>query len=151
MAAGAPPKATVDQQSNKLITNGSSTGTASASNVTGFADVSRTSGAVIDTLTLGDVVFKDANKNGALDAGEGVSGVALKLFADTGSTAGVWDAGDAQIATATSGANGAYGFAGLAPGDYIVQVDLVNFQAGGALEAAQLATVGDTDPDDNIN
>ena len=46
-----------------------------------------------DTLILGDLVWHDINGNGIQDAGEpGIDGVAPTLFADTGTTAGVWNA-----------------------------------------------------------
>ena len=57
-----------------------------------------------DTLNLGSLVFNDLNRNSAVDSGTetGIDGVALTLYADDGTTVGSFDAGDTQIATATT-------------------------------------------------
>jgi len=56
-------------------------------------------------------VFVDANKNGALDAGEsGLGGVTLQLL----------DASNTVLATTTTAADGGYSFGGLAAGSYTV-------------------------------
>ena len=59
----------------------------------------------------------------------------------------------ARVATAPTAGGGLYSFAGLAPGNYIVRVDLANFQAGGALNALnlQVSSTGNADPDDNVD
>ena len=87
----------------------------------------------LDTLTLGNQIFDDVNGDGKFDAGDtGVANVNLTLFADTNND-GVFDAGDTQIAITTTNGSGIYSFAGLAAGNYIVEVDANNFAAGGAL------------------
>jgi uncharacterized repeat protein (TIGR01451 family) len=63
--------------------------------------------------SIGDRVFLDADGDGVQDAGEGgIAGVTVRLLAADGSTV---------LATTTSNASGAYGFADLAPGDYRLQ------------------------------
>ncbi|GAA2658384.1 conserved repeat domain-containing protein [Actinosynnema pretiosum] len=62
---------------------------------------------------IGDYVWDDENGNGIQDAGEkGVAGVVVVLK----------DASGAEITRVTTGANGEYGFTGLAPGQYLVTV-----------------------------
>ncbi|HWT11134.1 MAG TPA: Ig-like domain-containing protein, partial [Allosphingosinicella sp.] len=102
---------------------------------------------VVDSLTLGDRVYVDANNNNTFDAGEGVSGVALTLFADDGDTAGVLDDNDTELTTGATGADGLYSFVNLSPGDFIVRVDAENFAAGtGALDG-RITGNGAADPD----
>ena len=141
--------AVIGEQTDGLIVNPSNQGVVSGGN---FADVpTNTTVTTLDSLTLGGTVFNDANGNGTFEAGEGVNGVAVTLYVDTNNN-GVFDPGtDAQIATGTTGANGDYSFAGLAPGDYIVQVDQSNLDAGGALAAAPFSVAGGSDPDDNVD
>ena len=66
------------------------------------------------SLSVGDTVWRDANANGVLDAGEsGFDGVTVKLFRTDGAAAAV-----DQV---TSG-GGHYLFTGLTAGDYVVEV-----------------------------
>ncbi len=91
---------------------------------TGFAaPVSVTAGDFVVTIdagmyrpaSLGDRVWHDLNGNGRQDTGEpGVSGVDVQLL----------DAGSSQVAATSTSAGGAYQFADLPPGDYIVVFDL---------------------------
>ncbi|HEX8466469.1 MAG TPA: Ig-like domain-containing protein, partial [Allosphingosinicella sp.] len=106
----------------------------------------------IDGLVLGDLVFKDVNKDGNYDAGTdtGIVGVALDLYADSNGSGG-WDSGDTYLATTTSVAGGLYSFSGLAPGDYIVVVKPSNFAAGAALADLLITPGTATDPDDNVD
>jgi hypothetical protein len=64
---------------------------------------------VLDSLSLGGIIWNDNGTgggtagNGILEGTEpGVNGVLLTLFTDNGASAGVWDLGDTQIATATT-------------------------------------------------
>ncbi len=81
------------------------------------------------SLGLGDLVFFDEDRDGRYEPllGEtGISGVWLLLYADDGD--GLLDAGDGQPLRGTfSGAGGAYLFAGLLPGSYLVEVPTSNF------------------------
>jgi hypothetical protein len=132
----------------------------------------------VDSLSLGDQIYLDANGNGIFDAGDtGIAGVSLTLFADTNNN-GVYDDGvDEAISflddgdgvyepgidtpaaagtpgaitlTVTTDASGLYAFDYLAPGDYIVRVDASNFLSGGALEGLTVVASA-TDPDDNVD
>jgi VCBS repeat-containing protein len=142
-------QATVDPQSDQLAHNPTNFGTVTGSN---FATaVTNTVVTPVDTLTLGDRVFFDADNSGTFNAGDsGIDGVALTLFADTNHS-GVLDAGDTQIATTVTSNNGLYSFTGLAPGDYIVRADQSNFAPGGALAGVPVAAPGAVDPDNNVD
>jgi hypothetical protein len=104
---------------------------------------------LIDSFTIGDVVFKDNNNNHSFDAGEGVVGVKLNLYVDTNAN-NVLDAGDALVTSVTTGAGGAYAFTGLAAGNYIVQVDPTAFAAAAPLNGL-LSVAGGADPDNDVN
>ena len=66
--------------------------------------------------TLNGTKYKDANDNGAVDAGEnGIAGFDFKLR--TGSASGT------VVGTATSSATGTYSFSNVAPGTYFVTED----------------------------
>jgi hypothetical protein len=113
----------------------------------------------VSDLTLGNLVYKDVNKNGVFDAGDtGIDGVNLKLYVDV-NVNGFLDAGDgASIATATTAGGGLYAFTGLCPGFYLVEATPSNFLSGGALydnglSAALISSPvgGAPDPDNNTN
>jgi uncharacterized repeat protein (TIGR01451 family)/LPXTG-motif cell wall-anchored protein len=71
------------------------------------------------TVSLGDVVFLDADDDGVRDTGEpGVSGVTVNLYSDPDGD-GVFDT---PAGTTQTGTDGTYLFEGLAPGDYVVEV-----------------------------
>ncbi|MEQ1745939.1 MAG: Calx-beta domain-containing protein [Saprospiraceae bacterium] len=109
-------------------------------------------------LTLGNLVYKDVNKDGDYDMGTDlpIDGVQLRLYVDDGD--GVLDAGDgAHIATNTTAGGGLYAFV-VCPGNYIVEVIPANFNSGNALydNALMAALVsspigGATDPDNDVN
>ena len=132
------------------VSGGNFVTTTSNTNVLAPTGVPSPTNVVLDSLTLGNLVFLDANNNGVFDGGDtGINGVALTLFADTNAN-GVFDSGvDVQLATTTTAGGGLYSFANLAPGDYIVRVDAANFTGGGALLNRVTAT-GAADPDDNV-
>ncbi|MEY2503224.1 MAG: hypothetical protein QOI07_3561, partial [Verrucomicrobiota bacterium] len=144
-------QAKISAQSNQLIQNPSNAGTVSGSNFATFN--TNTVVTQLDTLSLGNLVFNDINFNGTYDAAidSGVNGVALTLFADKNAN-NVVDAGDgAAIATTTTAGGGLYSFTGLAPGKYIVRVDVGNFAVGGALENLPNSTLGNPGPDNNVD
>lgn len=94
-------------------------------------------------LGLGNLVFFDVNGDGHYNAGEGVPGVSLELYAEN-MTAGV----DSPLATTVSDASGLYLFDHLDPGAYYVHIPAANFQSGGPLfgKVAIAATLfGDDD------
>jgi len=64
--------------------------------------------------TIGDFVWNDLDRDGIQDPGEpGIQGVLLRLR----------DAGNAVIATTSTGPNGGYSFVGLCAGTYTVEVE----------------------------
>jgi hypothetical protein len=147
----------LDDQFNAVIQPVSSTPTVDWNDSGGAHSVTGAASTVtVDSLTLGDRIFVDTNNNGLYDATEGVSGVALTLFIDNDNS-GDLSAGDVDIATTSTGADGLYSFANLAPGNYIVRVDASNFTAGGALYDSGTATAATSlpgtpsDPDDNVD
>ena len=72
---------------------------------------------------LGDQVFVDNNGNGVYDAGDDpIGSVNVSLYRDTNGN-GLLDAGEPLVGTDTTDPDGIYGFAGLSPGNYIVDVD----------------------------
>ena len=78
---------------------------------------------------LGNLVFVDANNNGAFDAGDTpLAGAQVQLFASNGTTEinvgtdGILGTADDGAGGVTTGAGGTYLFSGLPEGDYIVRV-----------------------------
>ncbi|HYI40640.1 MAG TPA: Ig-like domain-containing protein, partial [Allosphingosinicella sp.] len=140
-------KATITDQRDGFIVNLVNNATISGSN---FTTQIAQEMLALDSLTLGSNVYVDANLNGLYDVGEGRSGVALQIYADTNDS-GAWDAGDVLLGSATTVANGAYSFAGLAHGDYIVVVTAANFASGGALEGLRIVQGVAADPDNNVD
>ncbi len=80
-------------------------------------------------VTIGDLIFYDANRNGVYEPGpneRGISGVTVNLVAP-GPDGVLGTADDVTVATTTTNASGAYLFSGLAPGSYwVVVTDLNN-------------------------
>jgi uncharacterized repeat protein (TIGR01451 family) len=67
-------------------------------------------------LSLGDIVWHDANNNGLRDNGEtGIAGINIQLF-QAGQTPGI----DSPVAVDVTDASGNYRFDGLRPGQYFV-------------------------------
>ena len=73
--------------------------------------------------------------NGRADAGEGVGGVTLELYAE-----GALIPFDAPVATTTTNTDGTYLFADLTPGRYFVRVPSWQFDFGGQLYGCLLYT-----------
>lgn len=74
--------------------------------------------------SIGDLVWKDTNRNGFWDVGEtGIPSITVRLYED-GNGNGVYDAGvDALVMTDTTDASGLYLFEYLPAGNYLVDVD----------------------------
>ncbi|HEX8626499.1 MAG TPA: SdrD B-like domain-containing protein, partial [Allosphingosinicella sp.] len=115
------------------------------------AQTSNLESGAIDSLTLGNLVYNDINKNGVFDAGDsGIQGVSVSLYADSNNSGG-WDSGDAQVGVSQlTLAGGLYSFAGLAPGDYIVVVNASSFNSGQPLNG-KVSVAGGADPDNNVD
>ena len=134
---------TVNAQSDQLIVNPVNSGTVSGGN---FSSVTtNTDTTTLDTLTLGGVIFADANNNGTFDAGEsGLNGVAMSVFVQGSNTAL-----ESTTTTTIGGQAGSYQFVGLAAGNYYVQIAASNFGNGQALAAFNNSSnTRDTTPND---
>ncbi len=108
----------------------------------------------VPPLSIGDLVWRDANNNGTVDNGEnGVAGVTLTLYQDTDGNGRLTPGTDSVAGTATTAANGSYRFNNLMPGDYVVQVDPANFAGNGKLVGLVTSTGNQptADPDNNVN
>ncbi len=107
-----------------------------------------------EELSLGDLVWEDSNNDGIKDPTEsGVANVTLTLWEDTTGD-GLPDT-PTGMTTSTDG-NGNYSFTGLAPGDYVVQIDASNFGPGAPLEDWVTSDGNDVlgtapDSDDDVN
>ena len=118
--------------------------------IPGVPDPTDTDDAVVELLqlSLGDTVWFDPNNNGVQDPGEtGIAGVVVSLWEDTNGD------GQPDVDTGlndTTDGSGNYLFEGLAPGDYVVQIDPVNFTGGQPLEG-MVSSDGSPDPDDDVD
>ena len=100
------------------------------------------------TASIGDLVYYDFNGDGTQDASdEGIPNVVLNLYEDINSNGAYDPATDAFVGTTTTDAAGAYQFANLPAGDYMVIIDEgdVNFpsnvsQTGDADETGTCST-----------
>ncbi|MBK7428217.1 MAG: HYR domain-containing protein [Saprospiraceae bacterium] len=116
------------------------------------------------SLSLGNLVYQDNNRNSVFDAGDaGINGVLLNLYLDNGD--GILSILDgAPLTNSTTAGGGLYSFS-VCPGIYIVEVAASNFLPGGtlydnglmaALVSSPLTSpadpdFSDTDNDDNGN
>jgi hypothetical protein len=110
-------------------------------------------GFVSATQSLGNLVWKDANRNGRRDGEPGIGGVKLNLYRDNGDNT-FNAANDALVAMTTTDGAGNYRFGNLITGRYFVQVDRSNFMSGGALNgcissSGTVAPNTDIEDDDN--
>jgi hypothetical protein len=84
------------------------------------------------TITLGNLVWNDADNSGTLDAGEpGLDGVTVELRSGDGGT---------LLATTTTAGGGFYQFDGLPAGNYVVRLAAANFNPGGVLRNFRSST-----------
>lgn len=72
---------------------------------------------------IGSWVYNDANSNSTHDAGEGISGVTVKLYKDVNANGVINSPADTLVATLTTDSTGRYIFSGLADGSYIVSIE----------------------------
>ncbi|HSN76964.1 MAG TPA: SdrD B-like domain-containing protein [Anaerolineae bacterium] len=79
-------------------------------------------GHILGDGLIGDTIFLDRNGDGLFDAGEGLQGVMVELYNETGTT---------LLATTVTDANGNYYFGGLNAGTYVVKVDTASLPNGG--------------------
>jgi len=105
-----------------------------------------------EKINLGDRVWNDANNNSQLDNGEqGIGGVKLNLYTDTDGNNQYTPGFDTFVATTNTNGTGHYQFTDLLPGQYIVQVDASNFNAGQALEGLKSSVGSAVDPDNGVD
>jgi len=97
---------------------------------------------------VGNLVYADANGNGAYDIGEGANGVTVQLFRSLA------DPQTAQPMRSVITANeGVYLFSGLDAGDYIIHIPASQFGTGKPLNgwASMVGQGGDNQIDDNTD
>jgi hypothetical protein len=86
-------------------------------------------------VSIGNLVFIDANQNGRADAGEGAPGVTVEIY-QQGSSPGF----DAPVSSVVTNASGRYLFAGIEPGTYYVHIPNSQFVFGAPLESMASVT-----------
>ncbi|MCP4352605.1 MAG: hypothetical protein GY795_44680, partial [Desulfobacterales bacterium] len=111
-------------------------------------------------LSMGDIIWHDANNDGIRQidsdtgAEAGIDGVKVSLWWDTDKngdyTPGVDELVDDTVSLTAYGESGMYIFNNLCQGDYIVQIDPVNFNVWGALHGYS-GSPGNPDPDEDVN
>ena len=82
-----------------------------------------TGGTYTKYLSLGNLVYNDANSNGLYDSGEGVSNTKLQLY----------NSSNILLGRTCTDASGRYMFSGLPIGTYYVKVPSTEFQSGAPL------------------
>lgn len=109
-------------------------------------------------ITLGGELFLDTfsagQNNGFREGTEaGITGVTVQLHQLANANDTVDPATSVALATTTTGANGAYSFAGLDPGHYAVVVPASQFQSGAVLFGFANSTGNDPapDPDNDVD
>ncbi len=98
-----------------------------------------------------DNAFATSNQNnGVRDTGEaGRDGVTVELYQVTDPNGTVDVNATTALATTTTGANGAYQFTNLLPGNYIVAIPASQFTTGQRLFGFGTSTLGTNGPNDN--
>lgn len=104
---------------------------------------------VVAPMSVGNLVFRDANFNGHYDAGElGIGGVTVQLFHQGA------DASTASpVAEQTTAPDGTYMFTGLTPGSFFLHIPASEFATGKPLVGLLSSTGngGDTNDDDEVD
>lgn len=96
-------------------------------------DFGFTGGVLPNLMSIGNLVFNDANNNGVADAGEGVSGVWMLLYSGSGNVGS-----SGAIRSTFTDANGRYIFNNLSPGIYTVHVAADNFKESISINGSPL-------------
>jgi hypothetical protein len=92
--------------------------------------------AIFRPLSLGNLVWNDLDDDGVFDAGElPIPNVQVNLYFDANND-GLLDLGEfaTPLVTTTTNAQGLYLFQALGAGNYVVELDGMNFQAGMPLQ-----------------
>ncbi|VTR76922.1 SdrD B-like domain-containing protein [Cellulomonas hominis] len=109
-----------------------------------YVDSTWDAGLVERSVSVGHLVWFDADEDGIQDAGErGLPGVVLELR--TPDLRAVTAADGTEVAAVTTDADGRYAFTGLLPGEYVVRVDRLASASALAGYAPTVAGAG-TDP-----
>ncbi len=127
--------------------------------IDGLTDPTDSDDAVVEveTHSIGNQVWEDANNNGMVDSGEAaLEGVAVELWQDANgdgepddiNTDGVVDDND-RLDTATTDSDGYYLFDGLSAGDYLVVIPASEWDDAGALAGYASSTGNSADDVDN--
>ncbi len=97
---------------------------------------------------VGNLVFEDKDGDGVAGAGEGISGVTLRLYAADALGSAVGNI----LATTTTNSDGHYYFGNLQPGRYIIHIPGNNFNSSGSLSGRLCLPggSGDNGVDDNL-
>ena len=108
----------------------------------------------LNAMSIGNLVFRDADNDGTFDAGEtGISGVTVELYSDT-NTNGTFDSGvDTLVGTESTDVNGNFLFDDLLPGDYLAVIPASQFIAAAPLSGFGTSTGNNPapDPDGDLN
>lgn len=100
-------------------------------------------------LSVGNLVFNDANANGKVDVGEtGIANVSLRLFHEGDNPLSA-----TPVALQQTQSDGSYLFDGLTPGRYFVYIPASQFGVGAALEGfmSSPGNAGDNNVDDDAD
>jgi hypothetical protein len=117
--------------------------TGSAGSAIHSLDIGFAAAAAVGNLTLGDLVFRDANNDGIFNTGDTpIPGVLVELLDDTGTATGDQD---------TTDANGLYSFANIAADTYRIRLAASNFTTGNVLFGFTSSGTTSSDPNDNID
>ncbi|MCC6282548.1 MAG: hypothetical protein IT262_18230, partial [Saprospiraceae bacterium] len=145
---GTVPGGDISNQSNVSGTNFTTKQTDDTA-LPGISDPTLTP---FSSLTLGNLVYNDIDRDGNYDVGTdaGINGVVVNIYLDNGDGA-LTIADGVPIAFATTAGGGLYSFA-VCPGTYILEVAASNFAMGGALynagaPYASSPLTGPSDPD----
>ena len=112
------PNAGADNIDSDGINNGSTVTFDLTSGPNGTFDDNSDFG-FVSRVSLGNLVWNDANNNGIFDNGEsGIPNVSVQLLDPTGTTV---------LQTTSTNASGLYLFTGLTPGTYVVRIPATNF------------------------
>ncbi len=102
----------------------------------------------VNPMSVGNLVFFDANHSGGFDTGEGVGGVLVQLFREGDDISSA-----TPVASQLTENDGNYFFTGLVPGNYFVHIAASAFEVGQPLEGLLSMTGNgiDNQADDDVN
>ena len=119
----------------------SATATRSNATFTTFTDTSEFSPAV-GMQSISGTILNDVNANANVaDDGAVFAGATVRLYFDSGTSAGAIDAGDTLLATTLTDAFGGYTFTTLPNGNYYVVVDSKTLTAGSYTAGKSISNV----------